>query len=197
MIKLLTICIPSVLGREKQFNELVKYLASESNPELTEIIHEVDNKEMTIGAKRNKLHQRAAGLFTMTIDDDDWLMGGSISKIENIIKENSDSIDCIGYKELCIFNGKKVESSAFSLRYHDWDDNVDGFNHVRTPFFKTPIRTDIVKDTLVEDSRFGEDHAFARAIKPKLRTEYFMDEFVYIYRHNDEGQGHNERYGIK
>ena len=196
MTKLLSICIPTVDGREEQLNVLLFKIKSQIKDfqDDVEIIIEKDDKTMTIGAKRNVMHQKAAGLFTWTIDDDDSV--NHISKVIGAIIEFGNDIDCIGFKELCIFNGKKVESSCFSLRYDDWADNVDGYNHVRTPFFKTPIKTSIVQSTLVEDIRFAEDHAFARAIKPKLNNEYFIDEFVYIYQHNDEGKGHEYRYGF-
>lgn len=194
MTKLLTICTPTVVGREENIERLLESINQQYKGDDIEIIIEKDNKEMTIGAKRNLMHQKAKGLFTWTIDDDDNIR--LLSLVMKIIFEHGKDIDCIGFKELCVFNGKKVESSAFSLRYADWADNVDGYNHVRTPFFKTPIRTSIVKSTPVEDIRFGEDHAFARAIKPKLKAEYFIDEFIYIYQHKDEGKGHEHRYGF-
>ncbi len=190
---LLSILIPTVVGRETQVTKLVTKLENKLLQNEVEIIVEKDDKTMTIGEKRNVLHGKAKGLFCWTIDDDDDIR--HLALIVNAIREHGENIDCIGFKELCVFNGKKVESSCFSLRYDDWADNVDGYNHVRTPFFKTPIKTSIVKDTPVEHIRFGEDHAFARAIKPKLKNEFFIDEFIYYYQHNDEGD-HRTRYGF-
>lgn len=199
MKPLLTILIPTVIGREKQFEALRLRIenqlhAGNIGKSEVEIMHLSDDKTMTIGEKRNKLHEMANGIFCWTVDDDDDLV--KIVLVVDAIREHGDKVDCIGFKELCIFNGKKVESSCFSLRYSDWADNVDGYNHVRTPFFKTPIKTSIVQSTRVENIRFGEDHAFSRAIKHKLHNEFFIDEFIYIYQHNDEGGGSEKRYGF-
>jgi hypothetical protein len=76
------------------------------------------------------------------IDDDDTV---HYQAIPLIINKLDGIVDCVGFKELCIFDGKRVESSNFSLQYGGWADNEDGFNHVRTPFFKTPIKTHLCK----------------------------------------------------
>lgn len=157
-----------------------------------EILHLVDNKEMTIGMKRQKLYEMANGEYSWMIDDDDWVHYEAVPKIVAVL----DGIaDCIGFKELCVFDGKRLESSCFSLKYSGWMDNHDGYNHVRTPFFKTPIKTELCLQVGVHDIRWGEDAVFAEEIYPHLKTMTFIDEWIYHYKHN--ASPHNERYGIK
>lgn len=214
MNPLLSILIPTVTGREESFHKLIDFLLSQCKPatvfmnvvqvmqepfyeveQEVEIIIYKDNKEISIGEKRNELYKRAHGKFSWMIDDDDWTHYEAIKLIIDAIKSNPDA-DCIGFKELCIYNGKRVESSNFSLKYKEWADNYDGFNHVRTPFHKTPIATKLCQSVGVKDLRYGEDHQFAKDIYPLLENEVYIDEFLYYYRHNDKEE-HNEKYGIK
>jgi hypothetical protein len=199
MRPLLSILIPTVKGREEKLHKLWDFLkwqmeAGNIKDFEVQITYYSDNKEISIGEKRRRLYEGAPGLFSWMIDDDDWTDGQAIKTIIDAIKKAPDA-DCIGFKELCIYNGKRLESSNFSLSYKEWADNFDGFNHVRTPFHKTPIRTELCRQAGVKDLRFGEDHEFAKDIYPILKKEIYIDEFIYHYRHNDR-ETHNEKYGI-
>lgn len=194
----LTIMVPTVVGREKQFEELRDEIFRQGQDYFDDgslgFITLKDNKEMTIGEKRRRLYASAMGLYGVQWDDDDGIHPNGIELIMDALMGNP-GIDCVTYQELCIFDGKKVESSDHSRHYPDWRDNFAGFNHVRTPFFKDVIRMDLVRQAIIPDIRFGEDHAFAKSIHPLLKTEFHINEFIYIYRHNSSP--HNERYGIK
>lgn len=194
---LLSILIPTVKERAEQFHKLKQYIFRQMvDHELTdvvEILYVQDNKEMTIGEKRNKLYRMANGHYSWQIDDDDWLHPEAVPYVIDELKALD--CDCVGFKELCIFDGKRVESSNFSMKYGGWADNQDGFNHVRTPFFKTPIKTRLCLQCPVTPVRWGEDHEFAKLIYPLLQKENYIDEFLYIYRH--DSTPHNERYGIQ
>lgn len=193
---LLSILIPTVTERADQFHQLLTYIQGQIHDhrlhDLVEVLFLRDDKEITIGDKRNRLYKMAEGEWSWQIDDDDWIHYEAVPMIVDALKDRP---DCVGFKELCIFDGKRVESSGFSIKYPGWLDNYDGFNHVRTPFFKTPINTRLCLQCPVPHIRFGEDHEFSKMIKPLLKDEYFIDEFIYTYRHNSSP--HNQRYGIK
>jgi hypothetical protein len=194
----LSILIPTVIERAEQFHKLRQFIFRQiidfELEDQVEIVYLQDNKEISVGKKRDDLYKLAKGEYSWMIDDDDWIDYQAVPKI--ILKLNTTApVDCVGFKELCIFDGKRVESSDFSLIYGGWADNENGFNHVRTPFFKTPIKTSLCTFIGVADLRFGEDHDFANRIRPYLNREAYIDEFIYIYRHN--ASPHNERYGIK
>lgn len=192
----LSILIPTVIERAAQFHKLRQFIFRQiidfELEDLVEIVYLQDNKEVSVGKKRNDLYNLAKGEYSWMIDDDDWVHYEALPMIINLL---DGKVDCVGFKELCIFDGKRVESSNFSLQYGGWADNADGFNHVRTPFFKTPIKTALCTLVGVADSRFGEDHEFARRIHPYLKTEAYIDQFIYHYVHNSSD--HNQRYGIK
>lgn len=193
---ILSILIPTVKERADQFHQLLTYIQGQIHDhhlsDVVEVRHLKDDKEMTIGEKRNKLYRMAEGEWSWQIDDDDWIHYEAIPMIVDALKDRP---DCVGFKELCVFDGKRVESSSFSRRYSGWMDNYDGFNHVRTPFFKTPIKTRMCLQCPIPHIRFGEDHEFAKMIAPLIQSEAYIDEFIYIYQHNSTP--HNLRYGIK
>lgn len=157
-----------------------------------ELLRLRDKQEMSIGEKREVLYLNSAGLYSWQIDDDDDISPGSISKIMEALRQNP---DCITFKELCTINGKQ-QLSNHSLKYADWADNQDGYDYVRTPYMKDVIRTEIAKSVPVPHIRFGEDHAWSRALKPNLKTEVHIDNIVYLYQHESKPEQHNQRYGI-
>lgn len=199
----LTICIPTVLGREKKFDALIaelnRQIAEDTLQGIVEVVFMKDNKQISIGAKRQKLYEMAKGWYSIQIDDDDFISGDFCKRIAHACESG---VDCIGYLESVVINGKNEGNSIFTKNYGDWVEKIIpcAENHfcarARTPFFKTPIKTELCLKVGVVDMRFGEDHDFARRILSHLRTEIFIPEVMYHYRNEKEGT-HNQRYGIK
>ncbi len=189
----LSIQIPTLNARKKQFNKLHESLLKQKTDEV-EIIFESDNKEISIGAKRERLLMRSNAKYFVQVDDDDSLADDYIAKVLIALKQKP---DCIGYLESVIWNGEK-RIACHSIRYDDWADKTDGYDYVRTPFFKDVIRVNLAQGVGVNDMRYGEDHDFAKRIKPFLKKEVFINELMYFYSHSDlTEQESNERYGIK
>lgn len=193
----LAICIPTVIQRKSLFDILRLHIQNQIN-ELgvqkdVNIISRCDNKEISIGAKRQLLINDAVELgasHMVMIDDDDTV---PYYFVEKSLEALASYPDCIGYKERCTFYNR-TESSCFSKEFSEWMDNFAGYDHVRTPFFKSIIRTELCAQVGCKDLRFGEDHDFAKRIYPLLKTEVFIDEVMYEYRYKHEE--HNSKYGI-
>ena len=195
---LLSVCIPTVVGRENKLQNLLDNLGNQINEhnlqEFVEIIVHKDNKEISIGKKRDNMYKQCTGLFAVQIDDDDQVAEDYLITIMKNMDERS---DCIGYQEKCIMNGVHKKSD-FSNKYDKWSENsypINGFHHRRTPFCKTPIKTTICKFVGVKDMRFGEDHQFAKDVYKYVRVETYIDKEMYYYNYNSEP--HNKKYGIK
>ena len=193
----LSILIPTVTGREKSFNQIEDFLqwqiSQASLWDKVEVLSLCDNKELSIGAKRNKLLEMANGDFCVMIDDDDTVHFQFIERIMSAIESNP---DCVGYKELCIYENGSVKSSDISLKHKRWNEPKNaGFNHYRSPFYKVPIKTELCRMVGFKDLRYGEDIEFANRIIKLLTNEVYIDEFMYIYRYKEEN--HNQKYGIK
>jgi len=192
---LLSILIPTVFGREESRQRLESKILAITDWRVQVLVIS-DNKEMTIGAKREKLYAKAEGLYSWQIDDDDDVANNSFDWILKLIH---DQPDCITFQEKCMMNGNYYRSNH-SLSYEDWNGDgnsllFDGFHFHRTPFYKDIIRTDIARSVPFEHIRYGEDHAWSRALKPHLRNEVHIDEEIYFYIHNSKPEDHNTRYG--
>lgn len=178
----LSILIPTIFGREEKFEKLLAHLNSMITPSV-EILIEKDNKEISIGKKRQKLLTRAIGEWIVFIDDDDWVSNNYVEKILEALSTNPDSV---GFKIQC--SGTKGVTAACSNRWRDWADQVDGFDYVRTPYHKVPIRRKLALQIGFNDIRFGEDYDFSKRLKEKrlIETEFFIDEILYYYRFSYE-----------
>lgn len=192
----LTICIPTVTGRERQFNALVDNIQAQAGDYDVDILSYCDNKEISIGEKRNILYQEAKGEYCLMVDDDDVLVPDFLPVVFKYLKDRP---DCVTYLEKVIENGI-VRMCCHSNRFKDWGSHVEGYHYVRTPYFKDIIRTDICKAIPVPDVRYGEDHLWSIALKKSglIKTEAFIDRVMYIYTTNNlTAKQHADRYGIK
>lgn len=212
MTPLLSILIPTVHGRERSFIRLFNKITG-SNYDTSDwqdtrpdyygetyvhnskihILWHKDNKQKTIGEKREGLYQLAIGKYSWQIDDDDDI---SEDALKFIMVGMLAKADCITFREKCIINGNYY-SSNHSLIYTKWQDKYDGFDFVRTPFYKDVIKTEIAKSIPFPKIRWNEDEQWSMAIYPHLKNEYHIDKELYIYQHNSKSEDHNERYGIK
>ena len=198
----LSVLIPTVVGREAQFETLFLSLQSQINEyglsQQVEIVAASDNKEISIGKKRDCLYKMATGKFSVQIDDDDSICSDYLYLINNVIKDNE--VDCIGYYELCTMDGNKF-LSVISKEVKEWETYpnvpIGKLKYRRTPFFKVPILTELCKQIGVNDMRFGEDHDFAKRIHPLLKKEFFIYKEMYFYSSNSlTKKEHDKRYGI-
>ncbi len=196
---ILSILIPTVVGREESLERLLEELYRQKVelllPNIVQFQFKKDDKKMSVGLKRHLLYQESIGEYSVMWDDDDGIHPNGLSLMINALKSKP---DCLGYEEKCLINGIEQRSNI-SMEYADWEGDgnsilYDGFHYHRTNFFKTPIRTDLCRQVGVEDCRFGEDHIFARAIKPLLKTQEYIPEQIYHYIH--ESSEFNERYGF-
>ncbi len=196
---ILSILIPTTIDRRELFYKLETYLKIQKAAlpdefvNSVEIISHEDNKEISVGKKRQNLLLESKGDYVVYIDSDDFVHPAYLISILNATKENP---DCIGFKIECDINGVKSIASS-SNKYLDWGENLDGFKFVRTIYHKTPIKRDLALKIGFKDMRFGEDYDFSKRLKQSglLKKEVFIPLFLYryIYKHTNP----KERYGLK
>jgi hypothetical protein len=209
---LLSILIPTVVGREEQCERLLKKIKGAcswtesklndkgcewhcgymNNGEVGFIICK-DDKNLTIGEKRELLYKEVSNPYSWQIDDDDDVANSAIELILEAIKSNPE-VPCITFRERCMMNGV-YKSSNHSICYSQWMDNQDGFDYVRSPFYKDVIRTDIAKSVPFEHIRYNEDERWSKALYPLLTSEIHIDEELYYYNYEPKDT-HEQRYGI-
>ena len=196
---ILTIAIPTINGREKQLEWLLnECLANQVQwtPEVI-ILIEKDNKEMTIGAKRQKLLDQVTTPYFVMVDDDDYVADDYVKEVLAAIEREQP--DCIGYIEAIIGNPEKW--AKHSNCFDDWGDRSQEFDLTRTIFYKDVIKTEIARAVGFDVSlRYGEDHDFARRLKASglLKKEVFLHKIMYYYNNPTytTDKGKRDRYGF-
>jgi len=193
---LLSIQIPFTEERFCEFKSLCRVVdAQRAKRNDIELIWDDTGKEMTIGEKRNILYAKSNGIYSWQIDSDDDISPDAVWRIMEAIKQ---SPDCITFQEKCTIDGVEYSSNHL-LEYGDWEGDGskllwDGWHFHRTTFFKSIIKTEIARNVPVPHIRFGEDHQWAQTLKPHLKTEVHIPEFIYYYQHTSSN--FSERYGF-
>ncbi len=194
---LLSILIPTTPERQVEFDRLLDRLEILSAGYNVKIISDDTGKHMTIGEKRERLYKAANGLYSWQIDSDDDIADNAIDLIMAAIKNNP-GVDVISFEEYCNMDGKEYKSNH-SNDYLDWEGDgsfefPDGFHFHRTIFYKGVIKTELAKSIPFVYCRFGEDHLFAKDLKPHIKSEFHIAEQLYRYIH--VSSDFNERYGL-
>lgn len=191
----LSILIPTTHRNKAEYHMLLQEIYAQITDQV-ELLTCYDQKEMTIGAKRQYLIEQATGEYVVFIDDDDWIAPEYISSIMQAIEDNPDGI---GFYQRCTSNGQFAGFSNLSGKYDEWADNVDGFAHVRTLYHKTPIKRNIaLKIGFDKSLRFAEDHDFSKRLKKSglIQNEVHIPFVLYYYRHSSK-EDHEIKYGFK
>lgn len=177
----LSILIPTIAGRESEYNSLIESL----EPQLTddvEICVLKDNKEMTIGAKRNILLQGAEGEYIAFVDDDDKLPGDYIGQL---LKAIESGCDCASLKGRYFVNGTFIGFFEHSLKYSEWKTNKNGHDikYERWPNHLNCIKAEIAKQFKFDEINHGEDYKWSKQIHDsgRLKTEFYIPEVIYHY----------------
>ena len=194
---LLTIMLPTTIDRREQFakllEEIKRQIVANKYEDIVEVIINEDNKEISIGNKRQELLEASSGKWVVGIDSDDWISEDYLHDIVMALKNNP-QIDHVGFLEDCDINGEK-SLSIFSIRHKHWAENFDGYDHIRCANPKSVILREKALMIGFEDIRYKEDRVFSEAVTPLLKSEIFIGKPLYFYRHISTE--HNERYGIK
>ena len=184
MIKL-SILIPSLTSRNESLGELLYTLNNQQTDEV-EVLLEIDNGEASIGAKRNKLLQRAKGEYISFIDDDDMI---SRHYIKEALEGIRWGVDCISLRGVITFDGKNPEIFEHSIQYKEYKTNTTGLiKYERYPNHLNVIKSSIAKQFTFPEINHGEDTDFATQIYKSglIKTEHFIDEVLYHYQYKNK-----------
>lgn len=176
---LLSIIIPSTYDRERMTQNLVKSIRQRIFVQNeVEILVEYDNREMSIGKKRQMMLEKAKGKYVAHVDSDDAL---DMDYIPEILKAIAKDPDHIGFRIRCM--GTKLREAVISNKFNDWREN--GAIYERMPYHKSVMKREIALQVGFEDLRFGEDYKFSKKLKMMalIQSEIFIDKFLYFYRY--------------
>lgn len=186
----LSILICTTPDRREMFLALYGFLREQAEGKPVEVLFHEDNKEISVGKKRQGLLEKAAGDYIVFVDSDDMVHPDYVDDILHAVTYDP---DCVGFKIKC--EGTEGKTAKASVIYKNWAENVDGFDYVRSPYHKTPVKREIALKVGFPDKRFGEDYDYSMGLVGLLKTEYFIDKELYIYRYKYEDP--KTKYGIK
>ena len=184
----LSILICSLENRKSMLEKLLAVLESQKTEDV-EILINIDNKEKTVGRKRNELLLSAKGDYIAFVDDDDLVSNNYVSKILEAIKE---SPDCVGIEGTFFIEGDpKIRNLFHSLKYKQWSS--DKTNYYRYPNHLNPVKRTIALQVGFKDINAGEDGDYSDKLLPFLKVEKYICEPIYYYYYSPTGSETNIR----
>ncbi len=171
----LSILICTLNERKALLERLLEVL----RPQLTddvEMLIDCDNREVTIGAKRQRLIEKATGDYVCFVDDDDMV---SPDYVSSILKAIETEPDCVAITGIFTQNGAKPKPFYHSLQHKKWFTEKTGF--YRSPNHLNPIKREIVLQVGYSDMRRGEDFDFSTRVSNLLKTETKIETCIYYY----------------
>lgn len=187
----LSILIPTLVDRRRQWYDLVKRLKIIARSYPVEFLSNEDDREKTTGQKRNELIDQANGRFSAFIDDDDDVPNYYFDAIFNALKEKPQT-DCIGFRGLLIDRNRPIRqnvtrSQVFEHKAgHPYSEGLVNGKYLRPPNHLNPMFTEYFRQIRFPDKTFAEDYDFCvRLDKAGLvQSATFLDIVMYHYQYS-------------
>lgn len=144
-----------------------------------------DDRQMSIGQKRNLLIQLATGKYVAFIDDDDMIHRDYLRVILRSLELDPDVVGIVGEITMRIPNRGTVKRRF----YHTISNSVyrtSQRGYERPPNHLNPMKREIAARFEFVNKSFGEDTDWAmRICKAKvLQSEVMNDNILYYYNYN-------------
>jgi glycosyltransferase involved in cell wall biosynthesis len=165
-----SVLIPTIPGREESLKRLldaIREKIARIAPHLrVEYSIKFDNKEMSVGLKRQELLQTAKGKYMAFIDDDDMITDEYIEDLAETIRGSYPVMRLRG----------QIQQYTFT---HSLDNKLDGNMardgvFLRPPNHLNPMMTDVAKLIHFKDSLRGEDLDWTIRL---ARTGFLTNEY--------------------
>ena len=179
-----SILIPTLEERVEKFNALKELLEEKMKrvcPDIKiEIVSLCDNREMSVGLKRQELIERAKGKYVSFVDDDDLVTDEYFE----------DAAECIkGKYDMCRLRGTiGIATFTHSLRNSLEGPAAAGYEFLRPPNHLNIMLKDIANLNKFGDLRYGEDMEWMVRLSQGgfLKSEYASGwsrvHYIYNYR---------------
>jgi hypothetical protein len=176
----LSILIASTLVRHEMLAKLTAYLRDQMRlyPREVELLVEIDDGEISIGEKRQKLLERAVGHFVAFVDDDDWVSHDYVRKILDAIDRQPEA-DCVSLRGIITTNGADPRFFDHSIDNPVWEER-DG-EYKRSPNHLNPVRREIALAVGFPLISFGEDKIYSDGIQARIKSEAKTEGVLYHY----------------
>lgn len=154
-----------------------------------EVIIYRNNGELAIGQYRQALLEEAKGEYVCFVDDDDGLPDFYCEKILQNLGE-----DYVGFKVKLSNDGIQRNPVYHSIKYDRWSQDDTGYYRGVTHL--NPIRRELALKGRFHANGSGEDENWAKEVQPFVKTENFINEFMYYYYHSSKDSYFSSRQSI-
>jgi glycosyltransferase involved in cell wall biosynthesis len=146
-----------------------------------EVLALLDNKQRTVGSKRNILLNMAQGEYISFVDDDDQVSPGYVAKIVNAIERKP---DVVVFDVLCTV-GKQKKFCHYGIEYKGFRCKI--LDNGDEEWFARPYHVHTWKREVVgwfPNTSLGEDVQWADNINISNLDQVKLDETLYYYRYD-------------
>lgn len=183
--KTLSVLICTLEERKESFERLYNKLHNQINAnhlsDHVEILFFRDNRENSIGFKRNALLQQSKAEYVCFADDDDDVHDLYIPLIFMKLMQKPDCVSLVG---IMTTQGRNPTKFIHSLQYNNY--RTENGVHLRPPNHLNPIKRSIAIQFAFPENNYGEDHAWTLALAQSklLKTEAVIDIPYYFYQYD-------------
>ena len=172
----LSILICTVPSRvDSYFPKLLERLLPQATKDV-EILWLGDNKQRSVGQKRNDLLDLAQGEYVTFIDDDDMVSKDYVSELLNAIRGGA---DVINFNVMCSVNGGEYKRVDYDARFKNDHNTKEAYKRISNHLM-------CCKRVLAQTARFpeinmSEDAQYAKKLKLLIKTQTFIEKPLYYY----------------
>lgn len=180
----LSILVPSIEERRGNF---LKRILSQLNRQIApykgevEVLTLVDNRELSVGEKRNKMLDMATGEFLVFIDDDDRVAPEYLDEVMSVL--STQDPDCIVYDCICKvvgFNGR-VRETIYCKYGVEFEYTKTGDQWRGKPAHVMVWRSSIAKRHRYRPISAGEDVDWVKRACVEIESQVRIDKTLYFY----------------
>jgi hypothetical protein len=195
-VVLLSILVPSVFERygtaEALARELARQAAATRDGVNVEVLWLVDNRQRTLGKKREALMAQAQGLYLCHLDDDDWVSRDFVHAVTEALLDNP-SADVVSYQSRATLTlaDEVAEFTVDTGLAHENEQASKGEDGgwkdiKRKPWTWCTWRTELARRATCQDGSVDEDWFWLQQVLPHCHVEAHLPEVLHYYRFNFE-----------
>jgi hypothetical protein len=182
---ILLLGIPERFEKLKKLLEKLEFQIKKNGlKEDIEILALIDNRNRSVGNKRQALLDISQGEFISFIDDDDDISDEYVLEIHNAILKNID-VDVITFNQIAKINNNPESKIKFNLNY----SNEEYFPNAiikRKPFHMCVWNTRLTNQVKFPDISKTEDWFWIENLCKIAKTQYNIDKVLHFYIFNSE-----------
>lgn len=138
-----------------------------------------DNRQRTIGAKRQALVETARGDYIAFVDDDDLVAPDYVHALLEAMRQ---APDVVTFRQRAVYNGQETEVH-FHLGTGD-GAFVPGGVTKRDAWHVCAWRREVVAGCVFGESNYGEDLVWARQARKRARHSMHIPKVLHEYHHD-------------